>query len=286
MKWFKFYGQDFQTDPKIGFLNPLQKLMWVNLLCIASQDEEHSGVLKFISENHLKAISGITDNQFNDDWDRTTGTLALFEEMGLIENIDKNTIKIKNFKSRQDTNLTDAERAKRYREKKNVTNVTQTSQNSHTRLDKIRIDKNKIENTLSNESVPSKTLKNFRDTRRIESGRQPMTPRKSSEKQKAFMAAAKSGIEYFKEQGQQQHGMDFLTYTNDKRNAIVLKLVTTAYEKIGDLKELIDWWFEGEGAWAKYEPEQCFAVKTIERFKNKGKIKTKATEWWQKGTGI
>jgi hypothetical protein len=67
--------------------------------------------------------------------------------------------------------------------------------------------------------------------------------------------------------------MQFLEYTNDKRNAIVLKLVMNAYEKIGDLKELIDWWFEGEGEWADYEPEQCFSIKTIERFKNKDKIK-------------
>lgn len=143
MKWFKFYGQDFQTDTKIGFLNPLQKLMWINLLCIASQDEEHSGILEFVSEEHLKAISGITDNQFNDDWDRTTGTLKLFEEMGLIEKRGKNAIIIKNFKEKQDTNLTDAERSKRYREKqKIVTKVTQSSQDSHTRIDKNRIDKN------------------------------------------------------------------------------------------------------------------------------------------------
>ena len=122
---------------------------------------------------------------------------------------------------------------------------------------------------LFNESIPSKTYKGFRDQRRIESGRPPMTPRKSTEKQKAFMAAAKTGIDYFKAQGQEQHGMQFLEYTNDKRNAIVLKLVMNAYEKIGDLKELIDWWFQGEGEWADYEPERCFSIKTIERFKNK-----------------
>lgn len=137
------------------------------------------------------------------------------------------------------------------------------------RIEENRIDKNRIEDKLSNESIPSKTYKGFRDQRRIESGRPPMTPRKSTEKQKAFMAAAKTGIDYFKAQGQEQHGMQFLEYTNDKRNAIVLKLVMNAYEKIGDLKELIDWWFQGEGEWADYEPERCFSIKTIERFKNK-----------------
>jgi hypothetical protein len=141
------------------------------------------------------------------------------------------------------------------------------------RIEENRIDKNRIEDKLSNESVSHKTLKEYRDLRRQQIGNPPMTPRKSTEKQKAFMAAAKSGIEYFKAQGQEQHGMQFLEYTNDKRNAIVLKLVMNAYEKIGDLKELIDWWFEGEGEWADYEPEQCFSIKTIERFKNKDKIK-------------
>lgn len=144
-----------------------------------------------------------------------------------------------------------------------ITDGTQIETNNNDKND------NNEKEGLSNESIPSKTYKGFRDQRRIESGRPPMTPRKSTEKQKAFMAAAKTGIDYFKAQGQEQHGMQFLEYTNDKRNAIVLKLVMNAYEKIGDLKELIDWWFQGEGEWADYEPERCFSIKTIERFKNK-----------------
>ena len=146
MKWFKFYGQDFQTDPKIGCLTTPQKLMWINPLCIASQDETHSGIIKFLNENHLKSISGIVDVPQNDDWSQSVGTLDLFEEIGLIERPDKNTIIIPKFKEKQDTNLTDAERAKKYRDNKKtkleVTNVTPPSQERHTRIDKNREENN------------------------------------------------------------------------------------------------------------------------------------------------
>ena len=92
MKWFKFYGQDFQTDPKIGYLTTPQKLMWVNLLCIASQDENHSGIIKFLTESHLRSVSGILDSPSNDDWDQSQNTFETFEKLGLIERPDEDTI--------------------------------------------------------------------------------------------------------------------------------------------------------------------------------------------------
>jgi lysozyme-like protein/replisome organiser protein len=164
MKWFKFYGQDFQTDPKIGFLTTPQKLMWINLLCIASQDEEHSGIIKFLTENHLKSISGIIDSPSNDDWSQCQNTLDTFEELGLIQRPDEKTIIIPKFKEKQETQLTDAERAKKYRESKKSEaksddrheTVTEVSQNSHTRIDKNRLDKN-IYNNEPNPIIPSKT---------------------------------------------------------------------------------------------------------------------------------
>lgn len=154
-----------------------------------------------------------------------------------------------------------------------------------TSIEEKSIEENRREEMLAIASVPlenlkttiigEKNLKNFRNARRAEIGKKPMTPRKQSEKQKLFISAAKTGIEYFKQQGYEQHGMQFLEYTNDKRNAIILKLVISAYEKIGDLTGLIDWWFQKKGEWAEYAPEQCFSIKTIERFKNKGKTQQK-----------
>lgn len=115
MKWFKFYGQDFLTDSKIGALNPLQKLLWVVLLCIASQDEEKTGIIKFLTEERLKELAGITDNPFNDDWQRTNETLETFCNMGLVSMPDQETIIIVNYEKMQQQNMTSTERVQAFR---------------------------------------------------------------------------------------------------------------------------------------------------------------------------
>ena len=181
MKWFKFYGQDFQTDPKIGYLTTPQKLMWVNLLCIASQDENHSGIIKFLTESHLRSVSGILDSPSNDDWDQSQNTFETFEKLGLIERPDEDTIIIPKFKEKQETQLTDAERAKKYREnKKNEANsdirheiVTQPSQERHVRIDKNRIYINTIapkksERSLLKENQPYKEQEDFEEKRKLQ----------------------------------------------------------------------------------------------------------------------
>lgn len=168
MKWFKFYGQDFLTDSKVGSLNPLQKLMWVVLLSIASQDEEKTGVIKFLSESRLKELSGITDNPYNDDWSRTNETLVTFCNMGLVTMPDKDTIVINNYNKLQTENQSGAERVRAYRERQKaqneakssvtpVTNVTLRKVKSVT-LDKNRIDKNNKEIYKENEKPFSKII--------------------------------------------------------------------------------------------------------------------------------
>ena len=142
MKWFKFYGQDFITDPKMGALSTPQRLIWVYLLSMASQSDKKDGVLRFVTLDHLRQLAGITTDEEN--YSLTDKTLEIFEEMQLIEWIDENTLKITNYEKYQEMQLTDAERAKRYRDNKklklNVTNVTEIQQDSHTRIDKIRED--------------------------------------------------------------------------------------------------------------------------------------------------
>lgn len=272
MKWFK-HDTDASNDPKIKKLKKKFGMVgygvYFNLLeLIARKMESNVEEFGFLpadwDDESLELEFGLDTNNVRTMFDYMC-------EVGLFEKKQGRLYNSK-IQSRCDDYTSRLLRKEDYNAKKS--NMSEQSPNSvRTKSDKVRLDKNRIEENrkeeeLSNESIPSKTLKNFRDQRRIESGRPPMTPRKSTEKQKAFMAAAKTGIDYFKAQGQEQHGMQFLEYTNDKRNAIVLKLVMNAYEKIGDLKELIDWWFQGEGEWADYEPERCFSIKTIERFKN------------------
>lgn len=122
---------------------------------------------------------------------------------------------------------------------------------------------------LKKTSVKNKTVKEFRDERRAKIGNPPFrTPR--TEKQKETAEALK-WIDYFKQQGQEQHGMLFMEVNDERRNKAVRKLVIRAYSVLGDLKGIIDWWFAGAGEWAAYEPENCFSTKMIERFKNSKK---------------
>jgi len=137
---------------------------------------------------------------------------------------------------------------------------------------------NNIVEASSTPSLPAgfkKTIVNFRNLRRVESGRKPMTPRKPTEKQDLIKKSF-NVIDRFKDVGYNQHGMQFLNVNNEKRNIIVRKLIINSYKVFGDeLFDLIDWWFAGAGEWATYEPEQCFSLKTIEKFKNSKNKKEK-----------
>lgn len=81
-------------------------------------------------------------------------------------------------------------------------------------------------------------------------------------------------LDYYREKAQEIHGMQFFKVKDESRNKAVRKLIIRA-EKECELKALIDWWIDGAGEWAQYEPEPCFATKTIERFLNKKNKKLK-----------
>lgn len=156
MKWFKFYGQDFLTDSKLGALNPLQRLMWVALLCVASQDEKRTGIIKFLTEDRLMDLCGIRVEDFENLGARYNVTLETFCNMGLVTcNKEDNEIIVTNFNLKQIQQSTSAERVANWRAKnkgemgkviKNnrVTNVTNVMLQSNGRIDKRRIEKNRI----------------------------------------------------------------------------------------------------------------------------------------------
>ncbi len=157
--WFKFYGQDFLTDTKLISMDPLRKIVFITLMCLADED----GVIDYINEDDLIKLSGIDNDDYPDpsDYSRVTGCLEYFKELGMITVTDSNVTRNKtvthrvtlcNWKSRQGENLSNAERQKKYREKhkiaskkrnatRNDSNVTQRN-DSNTREDKNREDKN------------------------------------------------------------------------------------------------------------------------------------------------
>lgn len=137
MKWFKFYGQDYLSDPKMLSLSSSERSCWITLLCYASVND--NGMITFLSEQQLMLQAGLDFNC--DEWDRTVGILEKLKNLQMITN-DNGMITVTNWKKRQETSLTPYERVKRYREKKRNDNVYDNV-NDNDRIDKIRIDKNK-----------------------------------------------------------------------------------------------------------------------------------------------
>lgn len=141
--WFKFYGQEYLSDPKMLSLSACERSIWVTILCLASASSEE-GVIKYITEDKIKIMANVSP--MHDEWDQTKGFLQKFENLGLLKFTD-GVIILNNFNKRQETNLSNAERQERYRNKhSNVTKVTEevteSRNESNARIDKNRIDKN------------------------------------------------------------------------------------------------------------------------------------------------
>jgi hypothetical protein len=156
MKWFKFYGQDFLTDPKMKALTIYEKMCWIVLLCMANA-EEKDGIVENLSLFNLLFTADIEfDSPF---WYESFKVLDRFENLEMIKKEktheagdstkDLYRIEILNFKKRQDTNLTNAERQAKFRERQSddVTKVTKPRYKSNARIDKNRKEKNINTNT-------------------------------------------------------------------------------------------------------------------------------------------
>jgi len=152
--WFKFYGQDWMTDPKIMLLTPVEKAAFVVLLCLASQTDD--GRIKFFTEGRLKVMTGAEPN--GDDWDALDGVLDKFASLNLIEVDEDNggEILVVNFAKRQATNLTNAERQQKLRDKRNA-----TSNGSNARIEKNSIEQKRKDEAFDIfwKAYPRKTSK-------------------------------------------------------------------------------------------------------------------------------
>lgn len=118
MKWFKLYGQDWLTDTKLFSLSGNERSCFITLLAYGSIND--NGVITFLSEEQLMFQSGV--DSASDEWEKTSGVLKKLEKLKMIQ-IDNEMITIKNWKKRQETNLTGYERVKKWREKKQDDNA-------------------------------------------------------------------------------------------------------------------------------------------------------------------
>lgn len=143
-QWFKFYGAEYLSDPKMDRLTVQERSCWITLLCMASQTE---GKIRYLSVEGLLNKSGIHFDPYDSsEWDKALGVLKTFEQYEMI-NIHKNgTIEIKNWEKRQEHNLTVAERVAKSRAKrKNVTNDVTNVTLEENRIEENRVDKSREE---------------------------------------------------------------------------------------------------------------------------------------------
>lgn len=139
--WFKFYGTDWLNDFKIIQLSPEDRLCYITLLCLASQN---NGIIKNCNENILIALTHLYNDPLEDDnhFTRARGCLKRFESNGSISISEAGTVKINNWENRQNIALSNAERQAKYREKlKSNENVTEECNESNVRREERRGDK-------------------------------------------------------------------------------------------------------------------------------------------------
>lgn len=160
MEWFKFYSSRWLSDLRIKKLSTVDRLLFITLMCVTNvtdESDERTGVVYDFDESAIILATGLHHNTDYDndyaycEYSEATGFSKRLEKAGLIEFIDESTITIVNYQKRQQSNLSGAERAKKYREKKkledtvtkpshsNVTNV----QNRNARVEKSRVEKSR-----------------------------------------------------------------------------------------------------------------------------------------------
>lgn len=162
-QWFKFYGGEFLSDPKMGALTVQERSCWITLLCLAGT-ATIAGIIEFLTVEVLLQKSGINFDPYHpEEWDKCLSVLKKFEDMKMIKANDNGVIEILNWNKRQETALTHAERQARYREKHlkhNESDEEVTGDVTKVTLDKNRIDKNRID---KKESIKKENTQSLQD---------------------------------------------------------------------------------------------------------------------------
>jgi len=119
MKWFKFYGQDWLTDVKIMRMGIEDRLCFLTLLCLASNDDR-PGMIRGCDEETIIKLTHLYEDPMDDDNEvsRAGGCFKRFRDNKMITLDRYHNVIITNFTKRQEKNLSGYERVKKCREKK------------------------------------------------------------------------------------------------------------------------------------------------------------------------
>ena len=158
-QWFKFYGMEYLSDPKMLALTTDQRSCWITLLSYASIAET-PGDIHYLTEEQLMVQAGVEFG--SEEWRRTKGVLKRFVQLEMITLSQEGVICVSNWGKRQEYQaMTGYERVKRWREKhKGDDKITQSNEDDNGDNVQNRIDKNRIDNILGETSSPvSKIVK-------------------------------------------------------------------------------------------------------------------------------
>ena len=179
-KWFKFYGGEYLSDPKIERLSPLERSCWLTILCMASMG--NNGTIEFLTVESLLNRSGIQFDPYQpEEWEKALSVLVKFKNMKMIDTNDEGHITVKNWEKRQEHNLTPAERMAKHRRKDDNgddNGVSLSNDNGgramtpYERVKKHRQNKALSEN--DNENVTTNVTKVTLDKNRIDKNRNKM----------------------------------------------------------------------------------------------------------------
>jgi N-terminal phage replisome organiser (Phage_rep_org_N) len=147
-QWYKFYGAEFLSDPKIGALSSQERSCWITLMCLASSSSTQ-GVIEYLTIEVLLSKSGINYDPYSpNEWNNCLAVLDKFEKMKMIKKNENGMIELINWNKRQEKVMTATERSRKYRakSKENYENETDaTKQNESATLEENRKEKNRIE---------------------------------------------------------------------------------------------------------------------------------------------
>lgn len=110
--WFKFYGGEYLSDPKMDALDGNERSIWMTILCLASQSGD--GIVRYTTEEKLIEKAGVL-SMYRKNY---KGVLNRFEKLQMLEECNGNLtegFKPKNWEKRQYSE--GYLRVKRFREK-------------------------------------------------------------------------------------------------------------------------------------------------------------------------
>lgn len=236
-QWFKFYGAEYLSDPKMDRLSVQERSCWLTLLCMASQTD---GTIKYISVEGLLNKSGIRFDPFDTtEWEKAQNVLVTFEQYEMIIIHKDGVIEIKNWDKRQErTAQTPYERVKKHRENKRKIENDNENDNGDNENDNDRIEENRIEENTNTSSQSSdkpqkKKYGHYKNVLLSDEERSKLKERFGEEEYKRWVTTMDEGVE-MKGYKYKSHYLAILKWSKDETKGAK----SSVYDKARKLEKI------------------------------------------------